>query len=707
MLMQAFCLGFCSCLFQLFVLRELMAALGGNELVYMLCLAGWMAGIACGSIWLKSSSALLFGLAAVLAPVTALAATGVRFGLGLMPGQLPDPLISALVAFFLVLPVSVVFGAAFSALTREVKGRVMSLYAQEALGFVVAGVGATFLFFPFMRSWDIVALVCLPAIIIYFKGEGVLVFKFLPAVVMLCFFVGDYGEKTASFIRAASWKGFRIVAEKDTVYGRNLLLERNGSLSYFENGRFSAAEADVASAEEAVHYALLAHSDPKRLLVLGGTLAAGREREALKHPGLAVDRTEVDTQTVAFLVREMHSVRQVLQTSRLRVLRTDGRAYLKRVRGLYDVIIVDAGDPLTLLQNRFYTREFFEEAAQALAEGGVLALTMASAENYINEEGRQVLRSLFTTLKGVFPEVRFLPGPRTLFLGVRSPGTVSLDPLVLERRLRARGVRTTTVKPGYWDERFDLPRLAGFEQLLATPGEVNRDLRPILYVSSLSFWSTHFSSLFSRFMQLAGYGLPCLWFLVIYVFIFGLKPGISLSLATAMAGGFQLMIIKSSVMVVFQALFGYIYSWFGLITAVFLAGVCVGSWLAENRKITVSWIILALAAVVSFAGAVVLPFLATCGIGWFSLAGLFIFAFCAGAVGGGQFAAAVFTGAEPGRLYAADIAGSVLGFVLGGVALVPLWGSRDALMFCALLQLALMTVFIRQDRRCCGKRELL
>ncbi|NCB40913.1 MAG: hypothetical protein EOM80_19330, partial [Erysipelotrichia bacterium] len=150
MLMQAFCLGFCSCLFQLFVLRELMAALGGNELVYMLCLAGWMAGIACGSIWLKSSSALLFGLAAVLAPVTALAATGVRFGLGLMPGQLPDPLISALVAFFLVLPVSVVFGAAFSALTREVKGRVMSLYAQEALGFVVAGVGATFLFFPFI-----------------------------------------------------------------------------------------------------------------------------------------------------------------------------------------------------------------------------------------------------------------------------------------------------------------------------------------------------------------------------------------------------------------------------------------------------------------------------------------------------------------------------------------------------------------------------
>jgi spermidine synthase len=160
-------------------------------------------------------------------------------------------------------------------------------------------------------------------------------------------------------------------------------------------------------------------------------------------------------------------------------------------------------------------------------------------------------------------------------------------------------------------------------------------------------------------------------------------------------------------LVVFQALFGYIYSWFGLITAVFLAGVCVGSWLAENRKSPVSWTMLASASAVSFAGAAVLPFLATCGTGWFSLAGLFIFAFCAGAVGGGQFAAAVFTGAEPGRLYAADIVGSVLGLVFGGVVLVPLWGSRDALIFCALLQLGLMTVFIRQDLRCCGKSELL
>jgi spermidine synthase len=331
---------------------------------------------------------------------------------------------------------------------------------------------------------------------------------------------------------------------------------------------------------------------------------------------------------------------------------------------------------------------------------------MTSAENYINEECRRVLRSLFATLKAVFPEVRFLPGARTLFLGVRSPGTVSLDPRVLERRLRERGLETSWVKPGYWDERFDRLRLGGLERMLAVPGEINQDLRPVLFASSLSFWSTHFNSLFARFMQMAEHGLLLLWCLVLFVFFPGLKSGFRLPLVTATAGGFQLMIIKSSVLILFQALFGYVYSWFGLITAVFLAGVCAGAWLAENRKSLVSWKMLALASAVSFTGAAVLPFLAVCGAGWFSLSGLFLLSFCAGAVSGGQFAVAVSSRAVPGKLYAADVLGSVLGLVLGGVVLVPLWGSSDTLVFCALLQLGLMTAFIRQDRWCCGKKAL-
>lgn len=702
MLTHAFFLGFCSCLLQLLVLRELMAALGGNELVYIFCLCGWMTGVACGSLWLKCSAPLLFGLSAFFAPLTLLGAASVRLVIGLLPGQIPDLFVSALVSFLLVLPASVVFGAVFPALAREGKESLMSLYAQEALGFVAAGAGATFLFFPFMRNWHIVALVCLSLLSICLRSGGSLFFRVLVTVVALFFFVAGKGEEFYARVRDASWKGFRMVAQQDTVYGRSLLLERDGSWSFFENGRFCAAK-DTALIEELVHYPLLAHPAPGRLLILGGTLAAGREPEALKYPGLSVDRTELDTRTAAFLAREMSSVRQALQSPRLRVLRTDGRAYLKRVRSFYDVIIVDAGEAQTLLQNRFYTREFFAEVFSSLADGGVLALTVASPGNYMNEEGRRVLRILATTLRAVFPEVLFLPGERTLLLGVRSSGTITLDPRELEKRLLARGVSTNLVRPGYWDERFDRWRRDQLEDLLAVPGEINCDLRPELFVFSLSFWSTHFNSWFARFIQAAERGWPFLWVLAFGIFLLASRSRVPPSSLTAAAGGFQLMIIKAVILIVFQALFGYIYSWFGLITAVFMAGVWAGAWFVHRSRMFVMWQALFLAAVVPLAGALVLPFLGRCASGWFSMSVLFLFAFIAGAVSGGQFAVAVFTGKQARKLYAADVFGSILGFVLGGVVLVPLRGGQEALLLCAVVQLGLLTAFIRQDRWSCGK----
>jgi len=56
--------------------------------------------------------------------------------------------------------------------------------------------------------------------------------------------------------------------------------------------------------------------------------------------------------------------------------------------------------------NRFYTLEFFREAARKLSGSGVLALRLSASEDYISPELAAFLRSIYKTLRAVFPESR-------------------------------------------------------------------------------------------------------------------------------------------------------------------------------------------------------------------------------------------------------------------------------------------------------------
>ena len=72
------------------------------------------------------------------------------------------------------------------------------------------------------------------------------------------------------------------------------MVQTGASRSLFENGLIVMTVPDPAAAEEAVHYALLEHREPRRLLLIGGGVN-GSLAEALRHPGLTqVDYVELD-----------------------------------------------------------------------------------------------------------------------------------------------------------------------------------------------------------------------------------------------------------------------------------------------------------------------------------------------------------------------------------------------------------------------------
>src|SRR5208283_4901435 len=76
---------------------------------------------------------------------------------------------------------------------------------------------------------------------------------------------------------------------------------------------------------------------------------------------------------------------------------------VKRSVGRYDVILSAAPNPTSGLINRFYTREFFEEARRALKKDGVLALSLeGTPRSYMSAPQEALAADILATLRWVF-----------------------------------------------------------------------------------------------------------------------------------------------------------------------------------------------------------------------------------------------------------------------------------------------------------------
>ncbi|MCP4589673.1 MAG: hypothetical protein GY842_02920, partial [bacterium] len=260
-----------------------------------------------------------------------------------------------------------------------------------------------------------------------------------------------------------------------------------GQRVFFENGLL-AFETQGTFPEEVAHFPLLAHPDPREVLLIGGGVA-GDAREILKHPTARVTYVELDPLLIeAARAHLPPGDAAVLDDPRVTLVLGDGRLYVKVVRRAFDVVILDLPEPATGALNRFYTREFFAEARAALAPGGIFALGLPSAENYWSLELARRNGSVYHTLRAVFPEVLVLPGEHNFFLASDVP--LATDPAVLAGRLGERSVETRWVTPAYVEYVFTTDRFATVQAELAATvgGRLNHDLTPTCYYYNLALW---------------------------------------------------------------------------------------------------------------------------------------------------------------------------------------------------------------------------
>jgi spermidine synthase len=594
-----------------------------------------------------------------------------------------------------------------------------AVYLLEAAGSGLGGVLASLALVRLLTAFEIAAILGVLNLAAAWMLVGRVVdrrrlmaasFGALAALVL----VGSYELEPLS--RALLWRGFDLIATRNSVYGSLAVVGTSESRSLFENGLIVMTVPDRAAAEEAVHYALLEHPGPRSMLLIGGGVN-GSAAEALTHPSLErVDYVELDPMIFNIAAQYFPEAwGRIEHDPRVRIHAIDGRRFLKSTTEHFDVIIVNLPDPHTAQLNRFYTEEFFREAAAKLRPGGIVSFQVTSSENYISQELGDFLRCLERTLRAVFPEVTAIPGETVHFFAAVKPGTLTADPQELVRRLRARRLRTEYVREYFLPFRMSPDRMQDLQlQIEPQPNTpINRDFAPVAYYFDVALWSSRFHRTSARCIEsLAGVSFgrwlagASLALVVLLLLLWAWPAGAEEKLAArarraaalvVAAMGFTQLGLEILLLLGFQALYGYVYQQLTILVALFMVGMATGAWLELRRAHGLSGVhlrrdlqVLASLQVIAAASPLLLYGMLVglervTSAGGQRVASQILFpavALVAGLLGGFQFLRAsrvYFRGARqhagsPGALYGLDLAGACVGALALSLLLIPVYG---------------------------------
>ena len=699
-------LGVSAVMTQLVLMRELLGAFSGNELVFGISLGSWLLLTGAGT-WLGRSStrlkdpaeALIVSLVLVaVIPLGQVIAVRVLRDVVFLRGAAVGMAGTVLGSLALLLPFCLVSGAlltlACSMLDSRVAPRVGAsaigrVYVADSLGSIGGGILFSFVLVPWL---DHFALLCFPAALNlllaialarHFRRRLLLASTVIVAAGLALHVTLIDADGITTAIQ--HW-GQPTVFRANSPYGRLVVTDDSGQLTFYENGVPVISTHNIDQIEETVHYAMSQRPDARQVLLLGGGVA-GTAREILRYGVGEVTYVEIDPLIITAGRRVLP---ENLADARIKTVATDGRRFVQQTGGRYDVVIVDVPDPSTSQLNRFYTAEFYAEVRRILTPGGVLAFALGHYENYVSPGLAQLLASAHRTLRLSFGQVRMIPGGRVFFLA--SDGPLFLD---IAARLEQRGLATRLVNRHYLDAMLAPDRLADLDRAVAQPAEINTDFSPALYYYYLRHWLSQFTV---RTGFLGG---------VLLVLLTAYLLGLRTVPRVIFAAGFAAAALEVVLLLGFQVLYGSLYRQVGLVVTAFMAGLAVGAWRVNRRlerKATAGFSPIRLLLLLScaIAGlAVLLPFIlpqlgrldALTGSALTGQGVVLLLTFLLAALVGGQFPLAGATGSgeaavTAARLYSADLVGAALGALLVSTLLIPLLGVTTVCLLTAGLNLA-------------------
>jgi len=569
-------LGFIALVTQIIILREFLTLFNGNELVIGIILANWMLLTGLGSYigrfqlskirrvhWILIFS----GFLAFLPSITVL---GLHyfwhtfFLTGMMAGIIQVFYYS----LFILSPFCIISGILFTLFAKEESlrtglNRIGDVYAWESLGSLIGGIVLNFfLIWVFSTFQSLFILMVLVASIIIFLGirskhyfiSGVLFTTTL--ISSFLFLKNDFDNE----IRKLAFQGQEITYSSDSPFGIFVTTKQEEQINYYENNILIAASGDIVSKEESVHFAMVQHQNPQNVLVLSGIIS-GIIDEIWEYPVSEVDYVEVNPEIIKLTNTNLNQDSK----NKLNIIEKDALRFLKRNNKKYDVVLINLPKPTTIQLNRYYTLEFFKLLKKNLNSDAVISLSVSSSGNYMNEEAKEMISIIYSTLKSEFNNVLILPAGKDYLLA--SNNALSYK---IAEKIEQKNIQTEYVNSFYFNDELLLFRSKQIMKQIDLDVPLNKNFSPVFYQSQIKLWMSHFN---------IRYWIPALLILLFSGFFF-FKAGIIYK--GVFAAGFAGTTIEIVLLLVFQVVFGYVYAVAGIIIMIFMGGLAFGSYYATR-----------------------------------------------------------------------------------------------------------------------------
>jgi spermidine synthase len=685
---------------QVVMIREFLAVFQGNEMIIGIFLGCWMLLTATGAFVAVQSSkfkgqssqspaSLLPRFHASMPPclhaILGLLPLAMLFALAYLHSLfIPSGVMAGIGEIFLITllvlaPFCLLSGILFPILVGELsalndKNLLYKGYALDSSGSILGGLLFSLVFIFLLNSYESLLVLTFACFLIAIRawrigglddwrigglGDwriGGMILLVIGIIIIILSVVFKPGE----LLNKLSFKNQKVLEVKDTPFGKVAITRLDDQVNLYENGVPLPTGDETSSREESVHYAMLLHPDPKHvLLISGGT--GGTIDELLKYPSAKIDYLEINP----WMIRLVGKYQPFPKENRVKYIFEDARRRLKMASQMYDVIILNTPEPLSAELNRFYTIEFFHLLKERLNPNGIISVPISPAGNYMNESSRMMHSIIFNTLQAVFTHIRIIPGEKDYYLASDS----SLDSSFLKKYSNEK-FTNIYVNPSYVNEDLKKMRSKQIIDDLIPEAPVNSDLKPLIFSLSLTHWLEQF--------KIDHRVIPGIMALIVVVAFLFLGPQ-NLGL---FASGFTASSLEFLLLIWFQVMYGYVFQMTGVIFAVFMAGLAIGSvGMHLLKKGTFRGFLTFQAGIAAFSAlvAILMLVIPTISGNWTIIPLILVLVFITGLLTGAQFSLSgtlrdTSIRQSSGESFSADLFGSAIGIVLVSVYLIPQLG---------------------------------
>jgi spermidine synthase len=684
-------LGISHVITQITVIREFMNVFAGNEIIAGVLISLWLLLTGFGAYagrYIRSHplQSLIFSVSLfVVAMLPIVHIVLIRFLKNHLfaRGELPGLEALILWSAVLLLPYCIITGGLLTVACTimptkaGLRRSIGYVYFFDNIGDILGGVLFTFVLAHFFNNLDILyvpSLLCLCAYLLTLtRGIFASILRITAVAAILALFV-VFPLDTLSL----KWlyPHQEIALYDESPYGRLVVTKDRGQTSFFENGEHLFSTPNIRASEEMVHFALPQIERTDSILLVSGGIA-GLIDEILKYDVRRIDYVEIDPRIIPAGLENL----DIDFPERVHVHLEDGRKFIQETPGRYDAVILNLPDPVSLQLNRFYTVEFFREAKAVLRPGGVITFGLGGAENYISDDQARLLSTLHNSLRAIFRHTVIIPGERNIFIASDRPLTDDIAPLI-----SSRGISTTYINEDYLTGWVTPERVSFLKEHLIDIIAPNHDFHPAAYLYTMRVWLSMFQEQYLLPMAVI------FFFLMFYFFRLGMTEKVIFTT------GFTAASMEVIILLVYQILHGSVYTGIGLVIAAFMAGLALGSYVANRIERAKRGTLLATeGAIIVY----LLLFVAAlfAGKNLLEPAALAFLTLLMGALTGAEFPIAgsvLFSSPREtgGSLYTADLLGGSLGAFAVGIVLVPRFGIYSACFFLIALKGLIACIFL-------------